>query len=349
MGYFHSTPTRAWPGLALGCLVLGIAAAVAEERRPADRLEGEAAIFWEQGEPAAAIRVMESAMALDPDNPRRPFRLAGWLLERARAGVEAGEVSGAAEAYAGAERHLGTVIDLTSADPEERALTAEALQWLAEIAREARQDPVKAAEYRAEADRIARASPAEVPPGGPDRPAPAARVVRKPVAIGAVNAVEIGGRRLRLAVAEERGSVSVREYVPTGETRENWSAQFVQRIHRQALAPGVFATRLAERVANDGGRILASVAGPGETASVAFVMHSRTEPSSEINTWRFLLRDGRLVSFQYVERVTGPDHREWAEERSRRKARGWLEELQVRRPVGLGEAVARLADGSETP
>lgn len=171
--------------------------------------------------------------------------------------------------------------------------------------------------------------------------------LKKPpvVAIGTVNLVTLGGKRLRAASDRETPEARVREYVPAGEDAESWTARFSQHEFRRAISPVRYANAITELTASQGGKVISTAAGPGESATVALVLHSLTQPVSEVTAWRFFVRDGRLISLQYTERVEGENHFADAENLAREKSAEWVRELQIQRPVGTFEAIKTAQTG----
>ena len=168
------------------------------------------------------------------------------------------------------------------------------------------------------------------------------------VAIGVVNLVTLGGKRLRAASDRDTAEARVREYVPAGEDAETWTARFSQHEFRRSISPVRYASAVAELTASQGGKVISTAAGPGNSATVALVLHSLTQPVSEVTAWRFLVRDGRLISLQYTERVEGGDHFAVAEALAREKSAEWVRELQIQRPVGPAESI-KTAQTGESP
>ena len=334
----------------------------------ADRLMERGAEQWATGDHEAAVKSFEAAIAIDQQDAARPYHYAERVAMRGHELSGAGDVAGAAAAYAEAERLLVVSIRRGQAELAQGEWVGRGYRLLGEIAASVRQDRAKATEYFAQAERASAGEAIETEPSalfGPVDPVAARRVPRidlgrprevpqpaespgkkveaSPVSIGVANSVQMAGRRLRLAGEGDRETAIVREYVPVGETLENWTTLFAQRQHRQSVAPTAYASSLAELAARNGGKVISATRGPGDSASIAFVVHAPDAELSEVNAWRFTLREGRLISLQYAERVRGADHEARSERLAKERCPGWLRELQVRRPVGLGDATERLA------
>lgn len=346
--------------LTLPGIVLGATGEPLPDPAGADQWEAKATERWQQGDVAGTREAHERAVALDPGNPVRAYRFGEWLCQEGAAATARGEVAGAAEAFAEAERQLTAAIRLAEPDPAQSELVGESYRMLGDIAGSVRRDRERAKRLHADAQRVAGPEPVVPTTGaplfGPVGEAAQARRIERTVAepanenlpppvkaIDAANVIQMGGRRLRLASEGDREGVRVREYYPVGESAEEWGAIYAQRIHRQFLAPRDYANRLSDQAAGAGGRVISAVSGPEESASLAFVIHAPEMALSEVNVWRFVVRDGFLVSLQYAERVRGTDHVAQSEALARRKSAGWLRELSVRRPVGVGDAAARFA------
>ncbi|MCB1093021.1 MAG: hypothetical protein KDL87_15900, partial [Verrucomicrobiae bacterium] len=197
----------------------------------ADRLEVRGAELWRQGEVDGASKMFDAAIAIDPLSPERPFRFAERLAALGSDAIQAGEVDRATWAFSEAEQRLVAAATAGQGRPEHRELTARAYRMLSEIASSVRQDYPKAEAYLAESVRVEN-SPFIEPESPPtseaksDEPGPAPSI-----AIGVAKSVQLGGHRLRLAFEGDRKNVTVKEFVPLGETVESWSALFAQREH----------------------------------------------------------------------------------------------------------------------
>ncbi len=368
-GRGRSARSHGWNAVALA-LVIGLGPAVeAEEKDPvvaANRLENKGIALWRAGNLEAGARLIEESIESDPTNPQRLLNYGSLLMQRGQAQMEAGKAEDAAKSLEESERQLATAVKLAEGLPGRQALAGQGFFLLGEIAFYARKDQERAAKFylsaakrlpederiRAALDRsgynpvatgateaasendeeiVAEPETAESQPD----PEPESQPVPPPVTIGQARTVTMDGRVLRLATEEENQSVRVEEYVPPGETADNWSTLFAKREHRRFVPPDRYASLLSEQAARQGGKVISTAAGPGNSASVVFVIHAPAMQLSEVNAWNLIDRDGVLVSEQFAHRVRGENHYEESERLAREKADSWVRELQARHSVSL--------------
>jgi len=303
-------------------------------------LESRGIELWRQGQFEAGAKLIEEAIAADSGNPRRPLNYGGLLMTRGQVELEQGDAAAAARTFSESERQLAKAVRIGEGLAGKRALTGQGFFLLGEIAFFARQDTERAAKfYQSAAKRLPEDSRIRkaLKRVGVDASAGADAKPASRIAIGMARSIVMAGQQLRLSADEDNERVSVQEFVPPGETVENWSTLFARREHRRFISPKDYASFLSEEVAKQGGRVVSAASGPGDAASLAFVLHLPGAELSEVNVWNFSVStDGKLVSRQYARRVRGIDHETRAEHLANRESAGWLLELrEQRRPVSL--------------
>lgn len=310
----------------------------------ANRLENEGIAQWQSGDYEAGGRLIEQSIEVDPTNPQRLMNYGGLLMLRGQELLRQGQPDAAARTLEKSERRLAAGVRLAEGLPGQQAQAAQGFFLLGEIAFHARKDPERAGKfYRSAALRSPddpRILSALEKTGGVPRDV--SRPVAPPspprVVIGGVGSITLDEVTLRLASEQENETVRVREYLPTGETMEDWSTLFARREHRRHVEPYLYGSLLADQAARQGGKVIATSAGPGDSASVVFVMHSPAMQLSEVNTWLLFDERGELVSEQFARRIRGEDHREIAESLARGKSSGWIRQLQARHSARLAQA-----------
>ncbi len=302
----------------------------------ANRLENQGIAEWRAGNQGRGAALIEQSLEVDPTNPQRPLNYGSLLMARGQEQLDGGDPEGAAASLSESERLLARAVRLGEGLPGRQALTGQGFFLLGEIAFYGRDDPERAAQFylsaarRLPEDRRIREALERCGVEPPDPSSSAGDL-----AIGAVNTLTVGGERLRLTSEDVNERVSVKEYVRPGESIDNWSVLFARREHRQFVPPRRYASLLSEQSARQGGKVISAVAGPGDTASLAFVIHAPAMELSEVNVWQFLVEDGNLVSEQFAHRITGPGHEMKAEALARERSPGWIRELQDRHAIAF--------------
>lgn len=313
----------------------------------ANRTENKGIALWRAGDYEAGGRLIERAIESDPSNPQRLLNYGSLLMLRGQEQIDDGNAEVAAKTLEESERQLTKAIKLAEGLPDRESTAGLGFFLLGEIAFYARKDDERAAKfYRSAAMRL---------PGDPRIEEALARVEENltaaaesgsepetppEVPLGAANSITLDGRTLRLASKEENEVVAVEEYVPPGETKNNWTMLFAYRQHRRFIEPEKYASLLSTQAAKQGGKVLSTVSGPGKSASVVFIVHAPAMHLSEINVWNLIDDDGTLISEQFARRIQGVMHQDESEELARANFSRWVRELQDRHPVELVQTSA---------
>lgn len=304
----------------------------------ANRLENLGITAWKEGRYQEGASLIEESLDRDPANPQRALNYGSLLMIRGQQQLQEGELELAAATLDQSELQLTSAVRLAEGTPGRRALAGQGFFLLGEIAYFARRDFERATKfYQSAARRLpedSRVQKALIRVGVESDSVEAVEAISR-VGIGMANSVVIEDYRLRLVREESEERVHVKEYLPPSESMDNWSVLFARREHRQFVAPKTYANLLAEQAALQGCRILKTSAGPGESASVAFVIPSASIQLSEINVWHLFVENGRLFSEQFARRVRGDSHHQVADQIAARKVSDWITALQLRRNIGL--------------
>ncbi len=336
-------------------ICLGVTVRAEDDRLlAANRLENEGIALWRAGDHEAAARLIEQSIDADPTNPQRLLNFGGLLMLRGQELLRGGEAESAARTLEESERRLAAGVRLAEGLPGQQVQAAHGFFLLGEIAYFARKDAERAGKFYRSAARRSPEDPRilaalERTGGVPEELSRPSRPSEPPkVVIGGVGTIIIDGVTLRLGSEQENAAVKVREYLPVGETMEDWTTLFARREHRRLVAPSRYGSLLADQAAQQGGKVIATSAGPGGTASLVFVVHSPAMGLSEINTWLLMDENGSLVSEQYALRIRGSDHRDLAESLARGKSPGWIRQMRARHAARLAGAGPVMAGTSES-
>ncbi|MCB1229336.1 MAG: tetratricopeptide repeat protein [Verrucomicrobiae bacterium] len=319
----------------------------------ANRLENEGIEAWRSGDFERGAELIEKSIAQDPTNPQRALNYGSLLMLRGRALTDDGQPEAAAKALEESERQLSAAVRLGEGLPGCQQLVGQGFFLLGEIAFYARKDLERAAKFyvsaakrlpddqriRAALERTGRDVTSFIPEVR--KSSPTAKLT-----IASAHTVSIGGETLRLANEDDNQTVHVKEYVPPGESMETWSTLFAERKHRRFVSPETYASLIAEQVAKQGGKVISTSAGPGDSANIVFVVHSPSMFLSEVNAWNLRNENGTLVSEQFAHRIRGDYHHAKSEEMAREKSEDWVVQLQARHAVQLVET-SEVSPGQE--
>lgn len=303
----------------------------------ANRLEEEGIVAWQEGRHEEGAERIEAAIERDPTDPRRALKYGSLLMVRGQQLLQEGNTEAAALTLEESEIQLTAAVRLAEGMSGYRPVAGEGFFLLGEIAYYARKNEERAIKFYQSAARrlpgdqrvVQALARLGADPDPPIDPEPIPRVE-----IGVANSVVIEDHRLRLVNEDSNQRIAVKEYLPLGETMENWSVLFARREHRQFASPRTFADLLARKAADQGCRILKTSSGPGDAASVAFVIHSPRSRLSEVNVWNLYVEGGTLISEQFARRVRGDHHMRKADSIGAGKASDWISALQARRRIG---------------
>lgn len=347
-GIKHWALPRSVGGLGIGLAVVGLLTVFASAEpesgdrvTSANRLENQGITAWNEGRYEEGARLIESAIENDPTSPQRALNYGSLLMIRGQQQLQAGAFDDAARTLDRSESYLTAAVRMAEGLPGKRALAGHGFYLLGEIAFFARKDQERASKfYQSAARRLPDDSRIE---GALERVGVDASSMVEPdpvskVAIGMANSVMIDGVRLRLETDHQEAGISVKEYLPLGETMENWTVLFARRGHANFVEPMTFTNMLAEKAAQQGCRILKTSKGPGDTANVAFVIHAPASQLSEVNVWSLFVENGTLTSEQFAHRVRGEDHLKIADALADRKVSDWITQLQSRRSTEIAQA-----------